>query len=669
MSKILSSDGKMSRSGRMLKLFSFDGKMNRSKRNWAAMLEKLSSQEGEIVPKSPTKMINGLVERKISDENRQNLDVVFSTSSSSVVAVCVEKNSEHIVKWTLDNIVLEGDKLTLIHVMRPIVAIPTPMGNYMPIEQVCSDVADAYKRKVASQTLKSLKHLQQMCNSKKMLAEIIVLEDQNIPKAILTYISNSRISKLVMGCSSHLLRRKLQGHDMPASIVMKAPKFCYVYVISKGKLASVHPSNPSAKYSSNRNSECNLLPRGQRILEPSETNGNQSFENNRRSLKGAVALKPDIEIKLGRLDIKFQHPRETYRGATTLQEAIDAEYKAEVLNGPLIEKLLKLKETNDAFRSADERCKGYSIKQIELATNFFSESHKIGEGGYGPVYKGSLDNTTVAIKVLQRETAQGRDEFQREIEVLSRIHHPNMVLLLGTCPERGCLVYEYMANGSLEDHLFDKGTRASLPWFVRFRIASEIASALHFLHTTKPEPIVHRDLKPANILLDSNFVSKIGDVGLAKLIPSTASYSVTEYRNTLLAGTFCYMDPEYLRTGTFRPKSDLYALGIILLQLLTAKHPMALTEKVETAIEEGSFNHILDKTAGGWPLDETIEFAKLALKCTELRRRDRPDLETIVLPELERFRHLADAHAEHCTSWLLKLSNSSGGFTLVQNCS
>jgi serine/threonine protein kinase len=176
------------------------------------------------------------------------------------------------------------------------------------------------------------------------------------------------------------------------------------------------------------------------------------------------------------------------------------------------------------------------------------------------------------------------------------------------------------------------------------------SSALHFLHTAKPEPIVHRDLKPANILLDHNFVSKIGDVGLAKLIPPTVSCTVTEYKNTLLAGTFCYMDPEYVRTGTLRPTSDLYALGIILLQLLTAKPPMAVIEKVQTAIQEGSFNEILDKTAGEWPLEETIEFAKLALKCTELRRRDRPDLETVVLPELERFRDLADAHAEHCTS-------------------
>jgi len=215
-----------------------------------------------------------------------------------------------------------------------------------------------------------------------------------------------------------------------------------------------------------------------------------------------------------------------------------------------------------------------------------------------------------------------------------------MLLLLGTCPERGCLVYEYMENGSLEDWLFHSGEKDSLPWFIRFRIASEIASALHFLHTAKPEPVVHRDLKPANILLDHNFVSKIGDVGLARLVPPTVSCSVTEYNNTVVVGTFFYMDPEYVRTGTLRPASDLYAFGIILLQLLTGKTPVAIVQKVQTAMKAGSFSEILDKTAGEWPPKETIEFAKLALACTELRRRDRPDLESVVLPELERFRDL-----------------------------
>jgi serine/threonine protein kinase len=198
-----------------------------------------------------------------------------------------------------------------------------------------------------------------------------------------------------------------------------------------------------------------------------------------------------------------------------------------------------------------------------------------------------------------------------------------------------------MANGSLEDRLLCKGNNAPLPWFTRFRIIREVASALFFLHSAKPEPIVHRDLKPANILLDHNFVSKIGDVGLARLVPAKTTTIATQYNDTVPAGTFCYIDPEYQRTGTLGPKSDVYALGIMILQILTGKPPMAVTDAVEAAIENGLFQQILDENAGDWPLHEALELAILGLKCAEFRCRDRPDLEKDILPELERFKALA----------------------------
>jgi len=207
-------------------------------------------------------------------------------------------------------------------------------------------------------------------------------------------------------------------------------------------------------------------------------------------------------------------------------------------------------------------------------------------------------------------------------------------------------VYEYLANGSLEDRLFRKGATPPLPWFVRFRIAWELASGLIFLHSSKPEPLVHRDLKPANILLDQNFVCKISDVGLARLVPPSLSCSITQYRHTSIAGTFCYIDPEYHRTGTLGTKSDLYALGILLLQLLTAKSPEGLAYPVERAIEKGTFSEILDQTVTDWPVEEAQKLAELALKCSELRRKDRPDLGKVVLPELQRLKDFAEAQLE-----------------------
>ncbi|KAF9661939.1 hypothetical protein SADUNF_Sadunf18G0001200 [Salix dunnii] len=296
----------------------------------------------------------------------------------------------------------------------------------------------------------------------------------------------------------------------------------------------------------------------------------------------------------------------------------------------------------DALANSDVRYRRYPIEEIEAATDYFSESRKIGEGGYGPVYKGYLDHTSVAIKVLRPDAAQGRSQFQQEVEVLCCIRHPNMVLLLGACPEYGCLVYEFMANGSLEDRLFCRGNTPPLSWQLRFRVASEIGTGLLFLHQTKPEPLVHRDLKPANILLDRNFVSKISDVGLARLVPPSVADNVTQYRMTSTAGTFCYIDPEYQQTGMLGIKSDIYSLGIMFLQILTAKPAMGLTHHVERALEKGTFAQMLDPAVPDWPIEEATHFAKLSLKCAELRRKDRPDLGKVVLPELKRLRAIAE---------------------------
>ncbi|KAK2452785.1 hypothetical protein P8452_00494 [Trifolium repens] len=286
----------------------------------------------------------------------------------------------------------------------------------------------------------------------------------------------------------------------------------------------------------------------------------------------------------------------------------------------------------------DIRYRQYTLEEIENATQNFSLSMKIGEGGYGPVFKGQLDHTNVAIKVLRPDANQGRKQFLQEVEVLCNIRHPNMVLLLGACQEYGCLVYEYMDNGSLEDRLLRKQNSPPIPWQNRFEIAYEIATALLFLHQTKPEAIVHRDLKPANILLDKNFVSKISDVGLSRLVPPCVADSVTQYHMTSAAGTLSYIDPEYQKTGKLTTKSDIYSLGIVFLQIITAKPPMGLSHHVKRAIDNGTFFDMLDPVVTDWPIDEVLVFAKLALSCAELSKKDRPDLALEVIPELNRLK-------------------------------
>ncbi|XP_034208094.1 U-box domain-containing protein 52-like [Prunus dulcis] len=408
-------------------------------------------------------------------------------------------------------------------------------------------------------------------------------------------------------------------------------------------------------------------------------------------LRNLSSPQDDVDAEMRRLRLELKHTRDMYNAAC--KEGVTEKHKAKEVNRWKLEEELRLEEARTVEEAAlslvgkekakcraameaaeaaqriaeletqkrrnvelkalkeaehrktalesnayDLRYRKYTIEEIETATNDFSAGYKIGEGGYGPVYRGELDHTPVAIKVLRPDAAHGEEQFKKEVEVLSCIRHPNMVLLLGACPEFGCLVYEYMANGSLEDCLFRRGNTPVIPWQLRFRIAAEIATGLLFLHQTKPEPLVHRDLKPGNILLDHNYVSKISDVGLARLVPASVANSVTQYHMTSTAGTFCYIDPEYQQTGLLGVKSDVYSLGVLLLQIITARPPMGLTHLVEEAIDTGAFAEVLDPAVSDWPIEEALKFAKLSLQCAEMRRKDRPNLGKVLLPELNRFR-------------------------------
>ncbi|KAJ7553615.1 hypothetical protein O6H91_06G105400 [Diphasiastrum complanatum] len=304
------------------------------------------------------------------------------------------------------------------------------------------------------------------------------------------------------------------------------------------------------------------------------------------------------------------------------------------------------KAAADALKRVKQRYREYTFAELVAATNRFSVGKLIGEGTYGTVFKGTLQNVSVAIKVLRDNVFQWERKLEQEVELLGRIHHPHVVLLLGCCTQNGCLVYEYMANGTVEDRLFRKDNTNPLPWHARIRILAEVATALLFLHSTNPEPIVHRDLKPGNIFLDQNYVSKVGNVGLARLIPPRSADRHTFYaRDTTPLGTLAYMDPEYQQTGVVSPKSDVYALGIVILQLLTGRPPLGVIKLVKEALDSGAFSDVLDQTAGKWPVEEAKLLAKMALRCSQLLRGDRPDLEKVVLPCLETMRVFAEQTA------------------------
>ncbi|XP_061997820.1 U-box domain-containing protein 35-like isoform X2 [Rosa rugosa] len=364
-----------------------------------------------------------------------------------------------------------------------------------------------------------------------------------------------------------------------------------------------------------------------------------------RRLEEAVRLK-EISAMEEKAKMLAEQEKEKYEAAK-----IEADYMRQCIES---EASQRREAEMKAFHDAKEKEKLENVlvgpvqqyqkfrwEDIVSATSSFSEDLRIGMGAYGTVYKSNFHHTTAAVKVLHSKENHQTKQFLQELEILSKIRHPHLLLLLGACPDHSCLVYEYMENGSLDDRLNQKNNTPPIPWFERFRIAWEVASALVFLHSSKPKPIIHRDLKPANILLDHNLVSKIGDVGLSTMLNLDPSMS-SIYNETGPVGTMCYIDPEYQRTGVISPKSDVYALGMVILQLLTAKPAIAITHLVETAIHDKSLKDVLDPKAGSWPVEEARQLAELGLSCAELRRRDRPDLKEQVVPALERLKEVAE---------------------------
>ncbi|KAI3447134.1 hypothetical protein Pfo_003799 [Paulownia fortunei] len=222
--------------------------------------------------------------------------------------------------------------------------------------------------------------------------------------------------------------------------------------------------------------------------------------------------------------------------------------------------------------------KTFSLSDIERATDFFNETRIIGEGGFGRVYSGVLeDGTKVAMKILKRYDQQGGREFLAEVEMLSRLHHRNLVKLIGICVEdrTRCLVYELIPNGSVESHLHgcDK-ERSPLDWSARLKIALGAARALAYLHEDSSPRVIHRDFKASNILLEDDFTPKVSDFGLAR----AALDEENRHISTRVMGTFGYVAPEYAMTGHLLVKSDVYSYGVVLLELLTGRKPVDMSQ-------------------------------------------------------------------------------------------
>nr|GLL33557.1 probable LRR receptor-like serine/threonine-protein kinase At1g06840 [Ipomoea trifida] len=279
----------------------------------------------------------------------------------------------------------------------------------------------------------------------------------------------------------------------------------------------------------------------------------------------------------------------------------------------------------------------FTFEEMALATQNFDNSSLVGRGGYGKVYKGILaDGTVVAIKRAQEGSLQGEKEFLTEIELLSRLHHRNLVSLIGYCGEEGdqMLVYEFMSNGTLRDHLSGK-SKEPLDFAMRLRIALGSAKGILYLHTEADPPIFHRDIKASNILLDTKLTAKVADFGLSRLAPVPDLEGVLPaHVSTVVKGTPGYLDPEYFLTHKLTDKSDVYSLGVVFLEILTGKHPIShgknIVREVNNAYRDGGVLSVIDEQMGSYPVECVEKFATLALKCCQDETDARPSMIEVV---------------------------------------
>nr|VDD40028.1 unnamed protein product [Brassica oleracea] len=278
--------------------------------------------------------------------------------------------------------------------------------------------------------------------------------------------------------------------------------------------------------------------------------------------------------------------------------------------------------------------KSFTYEEVKVITNNFERT--LGEGGFGVVYHGNLNgNEEVAVKVLSQSSAQGYKQFKAEVDLLLRVHHINLVSLVGHCEEGQhlVLIYEYMSNGNLKQHLSGECASSPLNWENRLRIAAETAQGLEYLHIGCKPPMIHRDIKSTNILLDKHFQAKLGDFGLSRSFPVGNETHVS----TNVAGSPGYIDPEYYRTNWLTEKSDVFSFGVVLLEIITSqpvidqsREKSHIGEWVGFKLTNGDIESIVDPSLiGNYDSSSLWKALELAMLCNSPSSSGRPNMSQV----------------------------------------
>ncbi|KDO75658.1 hypothetical protein CISIN_1g0029692mg, partial [Citrus sinensis] len=301
--------------------------------------------------------------------------------------------------------------------------------------------------------------------------------------------------------------------------------------------------------------------------------------------------------------------------------------------------VISSKRDYSADKTDDLELPLFDFETIVRATDNFTDYNKLGQGGFGIVYKGRLlEGQEIAVKRLSRNSGQGIEEFKNEVRLIAKLQHRNLVRLLGCCVEMDekMLVYEYMENRSLDSVIFDKARSSILNWQRRFNIICGIARGLLYLHQDSRFRIIHRDLKASNILLDKEMTPKISDFGMARIFGGDQ----TEQNTKRVVGTYGYMSPEYAMDGLFSVKSDVFSFGVLLLETVSGKknrgfyhsnNELNLLGHVWRLWKEGKVLEMVDSSVDNYPANEVLRCIHVGLLCVQENAEERPTMASVVL--------------------------------------
>uniref|UniRef100_M4DFC4 RING-type E3 ubiquitin transferase n=1 Tax=Brassica campestris TaxID=3711 RepID=M4DFC4_BRACM len=546
-----------------------------------------------------------------------------SQALNIAIAISGSTKSKNVVKWALEK--FSSDKnlvFKLIHVHPKITSVPTPSGRTVSISEAPEDVAATYRRQVMEKTKETLlKPYKKMCERKKVAVELQVLESNSVAVAITREVNQHLISRLVIGGSSHV---GLDGNrDVTAKISAYVSELCTVYVVSKGVYIL-------SKNKSSSDGEINETIRDSR----SERADTSSYSSSSGHISAALKSK-----SLVLSNTRLQHLPTIARGVSVRMETSSVDSY----------------ETKSMF--SDQVSKRSSPETSRTVTwnpprSYMSSNENVNQGDD---YFTDNQDTLHEIRKLKDELRQAQEMY-----AMAQVETLDASLKLNELEFEELKLKENGTKGleEKETQKFEQMRRETRE-VVQKREAREkedklkerslVAPKLQYQEFTWEEiktatSSFSEDLKIGNGAYGAVYKCKLRHTFAAVKVLHSAESNLSKQfdQETSPVGTLCYIDPEYQRSGMLSFKSDVYAFGMIILQLLTALPAIALTYKVETAMgKNDEFIQILDKKAGDWPMEETRKLAALALSCTEIRAKDRPDLETHILPALESLKNVA----------------------------